>query len=402
MFQFAILVILAISASATPLYESVAKAVLSAEQQQLYDNGAGLPAVMTHQLVRFRGDLLRSSNVVTVTLPGNDDVINFTQTRFDLRSDQSFSWFGRDLNENADSVHVIFTVSADNADIFGTIRAFKSLFSLRAIGGGLAVLLEFDDQAFGEEEEPLMLVPEENEIAALSAVDANQRRQLPITYFTMIVAYTPAAAREVGNIGLYLQLAIDETNEGYRASNVALEVNATRIYQTDYTETNSFSTDLSRFRTKNDGYMDEVHGYRSTDRANIAHLIVKSASSCGVASTIMATTSTAFCLTGQNCAVGYYTFGHEMGHLQGARHDPATDPSNSPFTYGHGYIIQNRVYRTIMAYNQNGETRVLQWSNPDVSYDGYVTGEPVRSDNARVLDETASLVASWCADGNCR
>jgi len=53
-----------------------------------------------------------------------------------------------------------------------------------------------------------------------------------------------------------------------------------------------------------------------------------------------------------------------------------------------------------MCYNENGETRVPYWSNPDVSFAGAPTGVS-DSDNARVLRETAKEVASWCVKESC-
>ena len=63
----------------------------------------------------------------------------------------------------------------------------------------------------------------------------------------------------------------------------------------------------------------------------------------------------AYAVVGQNCATGYYSFGHEIGHLQGARHNPEADGLTLPFAYGHGF--QNNVaprWRTIMCASHTG------------------------------------------------
>ena len=57
----------------------------------------------------------------------------------------------------------------------------------------------------------------------------------------------------------------------------------------------------------------------------------------GQADAIYADASSAFAIVDYDCATGYYSFGHELGHLQGARHDPNNDPTSTPFAYGHGY-----------------------------------------------------------------
>jgi len=308
-----------------------------------------------------------------------------------------------DNNNKDDSAaaHIIAVVAGE--DVYATIRSseHRMFYSLKSISGGLHLLVRMEDSLFPLELEPLGVVGEDVNDHNSDNKNSKNKDNNNIEIITAIIAYTPGAAEEVANINALIQLAVDETNEGYLLSNVDLVLNVTRVYQTVYAESGSYSTDLTRFRTKNDGFMDEVHGLRNIDRANMAHLVVSSGSSCGVASTILATTTTAFCLTAQDCATGYYTFGHEMGHLQGTRHNPEQDRSLQPFVYGHGHIIQSRMYRSIMAYDEDGETRVLRWSNPDVTYNGFTTGETECCDNARVLDETASTVQSWCATGSC-
>ena len=58
---------------------------------------------------------------------------------------------------------------------------------------------------------------------------------------------------------------------------------------------------------------------------------------CGLASGIGVSEDTAFAVASETCATGYYSFGHEIGHLFGARHIITQDPTPTPFSYGHGY-----------------------------------------------------------------
>ena len=82
---------------------------------------------------------------------------------------------------------------------------------------------------------------------------------------------------------------------------------------------------------------------------------------------IGSTAATAFAAVHWDCATGYYSFAHEIGHLQSARHDIATDPSTSPYAYGHGYRYEpssGSRWRTIMAYNCTRSCpRLNFWSN---------------------------------------
>lgn len=164
-------------------------------------------------------------------------------------------------------------------------------------------------------------------------------------------------------------------------------------------ESSSFSTDLSRFRNTADGVMDNIHNSRNTTRADVAVLVINNASSCGLASGIGSTAATAFAAVHWDCATGYYSFAHEIGHLQSARHEIATDPSTSPYAYGHGYRYEpssGSRWRTIMAYACTaGCPRLNFWSNPNINYNGVPMGIASSADNQRVLVNTKAAVAAF-------
>src|SRR5690606_20416486 len=95
-------------------------------------------------------------------------------------------------------------------------------------------------------------------------------------------------------------------------------------------------TDKDRLVGTSDGYMDNVHTLRSQYGADIVVLIVNdSPFLCGVAATIKAGVNNAFAVVIDHCAVGNYSFAHEIGHLAGARHDDDSD--DDPYDYGHGF-----------------------------------------------------------------
>jgi hypothetical protein len=117
----------------------------------------------------------------------------------------------------------------------------------------------------------------------------------------------------------------------------------------------------------------------------------------------MATAATAFQVTDRSCATGYYSFGHEFGHLQGARHDLYVDTTDTPYAYGHGYVYLTDRWRTVMAYNDQCAasspytscTRLQWWSNPVKTYGGAAMGVTGDSENYKVLNNTAYTVANF-------
>ena len=142
--------------------------------------------------------------------------------------------------------------------------------------------------------------------------------------------------------------------------------------------------------------MDNLHALRNQNAADVAMIVLNNSSSCGLASAIGANASTAFAAVARACTTGYYSFAHEIGHLQSARHDPAADPTNRPYAYGHGYRSPTSAWRTIMAYNCNaGCPRINYWSSPNRTYGGQAMGTATRSDNARVLNTTRGRLAAF-------
>ncbi|RXD92175.1 M12 family metallo-peptidase, partial [Xanthomonas perforans] len=168
-----------------------------------------------------------------------------------------------------------------------------------------------------------------------------------------------------------------------------------RYETTSYTETGNFTTDLQRFRVTNDGYMDSIHTSRNTYTADVGVIVLDNSSYCGLASGIGSNAASAFASVYWDCATGYYSFAHEIGHLQSARHDATNDPSTSPYAYGHGYRYGNS-WRTIMAYDcTSGCPRLNYWSNPNISYNGVPMGNASTADNQRVLVNTKATIAAF-------
>lgn len=217
------------------------------------------------------------------------------------------------------------------------------------------------------------------------------------TPIRVMVHYTSAAANASGDINGIIDLAVAETNQGYTNSGVLIDVILAHKGQVTYTESGNFSTDLSRYRGTSDGFMDSIHTTRNSVAADVGLLIINNGSFCGLASGIGSTASSAFAAVYWDCATGYYSFAHEIGHLQSARHDPATDPNNSPYAHGHGYqYTGSPKWRTIMAYNCSGGCpRLNYWSNPSKLYNGQPMGTTTRSDNARVLNTTRTTVSGF-------
>ncbi|MFM8303510.1 MAG: M12 family metallo-peptidase, partial [Actinomycetota bacterium] len=228
----------------------------------------------------------------------------------------------------------------------------------------------------------------------------------------IMVAYTATARQAAGStaaMATTIQTALNESNTAYANSGVTPRLRLVHSVEVAYTESGNISADLNRLTSTNDGVMDEVHTLRNTYGADMVGLIVENCGGyCGVANTIGATASSAFQVTARNCATGYYSFGHEFGHLQSARHDTYVDSSTTPYAYGHGYVNTStdstKRWRTIMAYNNGCSdlgyncTRINYWSNPTNTYLTQPMGVVGTAENYKVLNNTAYTVANFRAE----
>lgn len=220
----------------------------------------------------------------------------------------------------------------------------------------------------------------------------------------IMIAYTDdarAAAGSTAAMKALIALAVLETNTAYANAGVTPRLRLVHVEEYAYVESGDMGIDLPRFMGTADAYFTTIHSLRNTYAADMVGLIVADGGAyCGLASSIMATASTAFQVTDNDCATGYYSFGHEFGHLQGARHDMFMDSSLFPFTYGHGYVNWTgnvgTSWRTVMAYGNacGGCIRLQYWSNPAKTYGGSSMGNAY-SQNYLALNTTAVTVANF-------
>lgn len=211
----------------------------------------------------------------------------------------------------------------------------------------------------------------------------------------VLVVYTAAARASAGGksaIESQLVLRVDNATAACKACGVDLRYRLVHLAETSYTETGT-STDLTRLRTPNDGFMDEVHGLRSTYGADLLALVIDQSSSfCGVGYLMTSLSTTfaqyAFSVTVRGC-LGGHTLTHEMGHNQGCHHDRA-NAGNAIYPYSYGFRTSDNRYRTVMSYSPG--TRINYWSSPGVQYSGYTLGVANSEDNARSLNDVRATV----------
>jgi hypothetical protein len=342
------------------------------------------------------GQLLRGGSVLRLGLAPGLQVVA-TGEKAVQRAADDISWSGP-IHGKYGWVQAVMM----NGDLTATVTIGETQYAIEPIGNGLHAVSKLNPGGFPPEHTA------DNPSGALSIYLDHAAGQLrasraagtlsatALTTINVMVVYTASAATAAGNIASKIQLAVDETNQSYANSGINISFNRVYTGQVTYSEAGrTFSQHVSALQSTTDGIMDNVHTLRNTYAADLVMLVVNDTEACGQAAAINATASSAFATSDQSCITGYYSFGHELGHLQGARHDRFVDGTLSPYQYGHGFIPSTKNWRTIMAYGNNCSncTRIQWWSNPQKTYPstGQVMGTTAYEDNARVLNLMAAF-----------
>merc|ERR1712226_59109 len=227
----------------------------------------------------------------------------------------------------------------------------------------------------------------------------------------VMVAYTKEAMCEAAGVSLsscsypthkstiegQINLSVANNNVAHVNSNTGTSLNLVYQYMDSYTESGSLSTDLSRIRTKNDGYMESAHSNRDTYKADIVALITANGSGVGY---VGASKGYMFSVTNWGYIPGH-TFAHELGHNWGCYHN--RDDSNTQAAYAHGWQSPDKTFRTILAYPCDGANcpRVNWYSSSDtsVTYQNKAIGDAT-NDCARKIRERRQTVTDFYQGGN--
>ena len=341
------------------------------------------------------GQLLRPASVLRIPVAPGVNVVAVGE-RVEQRAANDVSWAGP-----VQGTHGWVQMVLADGGVNATVTVGTASWSIEPLGGGLHAVSRIDQSGFPSEhtpDNPSGVLDTPPPPAPLAAKSGDGTVGIAATStINVLVVYTAAAAAATSNISSLIQLAVDETNVSYANSGININMVRVATAQVTYNEANrSFSQHVSALRSTTDGIMDNVHTLRNTYAADVVVLVVNDSEACGIASSIGSTASSAFAVAHYSCITGYYSFGHEIGHLQGARHDRFVDGSTTPYAYGHGFIPSTKTWRTVMAYGNNC-TRIQWWSNPLKTYPatGQVMGTAQYEDNARVLNNTAASVAAY-------
>lgn len=278
----------------------------------------------------------------------------------------------------------------------GELRSARiGTFEIRYLNGDLHLVREIDNRAWKP-----CACGREHEIDAGGGAPGYSGRGTPIIR-SLIVYTAQARDAEGGEAAIQSRavFAIAQANTVYLNSQADVQLQLAYTGLIDYVESNNASTDLGRFRSTTDGIMDDVHCIRNAVAADACSLLVSGFNACGIAY-LMSNPgpnfhTSAFSVTDKDCIAGF-TWAHELGHNMGCAHD-RDNAGSAAYSYAYGYRTPDAVYRTVMAYSPG--TRVGRFSNPNISYNGYVMGiplgQPGETYNALCITNTAPIMENF-------
>ena len=344
--------------------------------------------------------------------------IAFTGIDVDHGEEGMTSLYARDEDTDSEAGLVI-----QGLDVLGSIRHGDDVYKVLPLGDGLTAVYLHDDSQLRRHPEGWeeLMHPQVTDAPPRESDGTPGTRSDTGSVVDVMVAYTSEAKVETGNIDLFVQFAMDNAHRTYRNS----DINNPRLrlvhkLETSYSEDTHLLEHLNRVTytaddpgpdgnyPDADGYMDDVQDVRDRYGADVVVLILPSSDelACGLAwaptwrqhpdydwSPFAFAVITVACETSDS-----YSFAHEIGHIQGADHDP-DNASQPAFPYGHGVCNVEDNWHTVMAYfeKRSGScTRQIPYfSTPTIEFGGTPIGDAAVRDNRRVLIETASRVASF-------
>lgn len=334
-----------------------------------------------------------------LVIPGTNTSVIVNRTTVNVFSDSKYQWNGVMSDDSGD----VFINSSEDG-VYGRIRYNGDIYMLEGLGGNIAALIKIDNSKY---------TPNECGVDGLNfkqdGVKATEEKRLKHHCDDLPVRIGVMFTQRAANTGLNLtniaQTAINDLNSisgnsGLSSHDIAFRLAGTPIRLNGFNEVaNDICGDADRFALN-----AVARAFRNRDdiEADLMILLTDGnygGGAIGCVDEIGPRINDAYAVVEADLANGNFSFGHEVIHLMGGRHqqcdifqNPGCDNLNG-FNHGYGYKTGVWPFRkektTMMHQLRNGWTRQREVSNPDIH------GVVNQNDNARMIEDNACTVAEF-------
>ncbi|KAI2508884.1 Metallo-peptidase family M12B Reprolysin-like [Fragilaria crotonensis] len=364
---------------------------------------------------------------VDVQLMSDEDSQTLKMRRNDRKEDPFESWFGLDETTGHHLTMVKTATPWGNTVTTGTMYGKNgTVYQIRTLADGDVVAEEVKQEMFDSEKEgPATDVEGDDDVDpdTIDEIDGlpdggrrgrrNLRRLDSSSQLDIMVLYTKGAMCSAAGFGTggkcdatptnlakiegVIALAVAETNRAYELSGIPTKFQLVKThFESAYDDyTNLWDPTLAYLRNNGDGQLDYVHAMRDQYGADFVSMLVDTGLYCGIGyKPLTPTAGDAFSLVQWNCATGYYSFAHEIGHNMGCNHDLANAGGDSGGS-NYGYRDPSAQFRSILAYDCSPSCpRIQYFSSPNLNYNGKPLGS-ARADNAALIRSNLAAYANY-------
>jgi hypothetical protein len=350
----------------------------------------------------------------------DDTSLHLVLEELDWKADDGskFTWRGRVEGDPHSQVVILVDGSTLTANV---ALSNGDLFAVDSPAPGVQRIQELNPSVFaecGQDPSVALAAPDEGGGAPpLTLPQAAGGSEL----IDVLLVYTPGARDSLGSTQLIenrLQLQVEWANAVYQNSGASQRLRAAAILEVDYDDSHHDGlTALEDLTYTGDAELEAIHALRDAYSADMVTLFTRPSNVCGIAwqpldaGNIQWYEIYMFSVVVASCTSNPRTFTHELGHNQGAYHDPLTsqlqgmtpaqiDAVVLPNSFG--YIAPGDAFHTVMAYGSSCSwcASLQQFSNPDLSWQGLPTGD-ARSDVRTTLQATHVTIAAFREPAAC-
>ena len=332
-----------------------------------------------------------NNGVLTFKIPNNNGKFKAKVKEFKYVSQKDFVWKGNLIDQYGS-----ITIISEKGCVFGYIAINNQYYEIQNFEGK-NVFVEIDHDYASKYKDTKVKESKINNILKSSS-EASTSETTNTGIVRVLVLYTAGAQASVANIYNTATIAVSQFNEALRSSDILsnqLTITLAGTSYIDFTET-PYSPSYDLGRIKND---PQAQALRTSFQADVVVLLVDDvywpvAGLSPIGPPVWS--HEAYNMVVASCATANYTFTHEIAHLFGCRHQYSDDnygPYEHAYSFTSGWWIWKKYWKTVMhnELGDDGYTRILAFSNPNVEHWNNATGTPENNNARKLVEESITL-----------